>query len=203
MRFASEPGISTRKMPLRVRRTGLFDAPKTGPRGRIRWDERLGVRISFCAHETTHPRHPGDIGDIGDISRKPLKMQGFLNVRTGDISGDIFLDGDFHAQDALACAPHRAIRCAKNRPSGAHSMGRAPGDPGERPDRTFARKTPHACALPGVSMLSGNPYRQDSARSRCSEWLAPLLVVPANANRFRFGNSSAFPNRRHGDHWRR
>ena len=38
-------------------------------------------------------------------------MQGFLNVRTGDISGDIFLDGDipgdifwnedFHAQDTL------------------------------------------------------------------------------------------------------
>ena len=67
-------------------------------------DERPGVRISFCAHETTHPRHPGDIGDIGDISRKPLKMQGFLNVRTGDISGDIFGDGDFHAQDTLACA---------------------------------------------------------------------------------------------------
>ena len=80
-------------------------------------------------HETTHPRHPrhpGDIGDIGDISRKPLKMQGFLNVRTGDISGDIFLDGDipgdifwnedFHAQDTLACAPHRSIRCYRGTP---------------------------------------------------------------------------------------
>lgn len=77
---------------------------KNGPLRRIRWGERPGVRISFCAHETTHPRHPGDIGDIGDISRKPLKMQVFLNVRTGDISGDIFGDGDFHAQDTSACA---------------------------------------------------------------------------------------------------
>ena len=87
---------------------------KNGPLRRIRWDERPGVRISFCAHETTHPRHPGDIGDIGDISRKPLKMLGFLNVRAGDISGDIFGDGvipgdifgdgDSHAQDTLACA---------------------------------------------------------------------------------------------------
>ena len=33
-------GDFTRKIPLRVRRTGRFDAPKTGPRGRIRWEER-------------------------------------------------------------------------------------------------------------------------------------------------------------------
>ena len=68
---------------------------KKGPLRRIRWDERPGVRISFCAHETTHPRHPGDIGDIGDISRKPLKLPDFLKAPGGDISGDIFLGGDF------------------------------------------------------------------------------------------------------------
>lgn len=52
-------------------------------------DERPGVRISFCAHETTHPRH------TGDIFRKSLKLLDFLHVHTGDISGDIFGDGDF------------------------------------------------------------------------------------------------------------
>ena len=41
-----------------------------------------------------YPRHPGDIGDIGDIFRKSLKLLDFLNVHGGDISGDIFRDGD-------------------------------------------------------------------------------------------------------------
>ena len=164
-------------------------------------DERPGVRISFCAHETTHPRHPGDIGDIGDISRKPLKMQGFLNVRTGDISGDIFLDGDFHAQDTLACARSTGrFDAPKTGPRGRIRWE-------ERPETTENDRIAHLRArhpvrvrFAGVSMLSGNPYCQDSARSRCSEWLAPLLVVPAKGNRFQNGNGLAFPNRRHGDH---
>ena len=144
---------------------------KKGPLRRIRWDERPGVQISFCAHETTHPRHPGDIGDIGDISRKPLKMQGFLNVRAGDISGDIFLDGvipgdifwneDFHAQDTLSCALRWRL----------DAIGE-PLSPRLRTQAEFG--------------LVGTP-----------------LVVPANANRFRFGNGSAFPNRRHVGHCRR
>lgn len=41
-----------------------------------------------------NPRHPGDIGDIGDIFRKSLKLFDFLHVHSGDISGDIFGDGD-------------------------------------------------------------------------------------------------------------
>ena len=71
-------------------------------RGRGLIVERPGVPNARARR--THPRHPGDIGDIGDIFRKPLKMQGFLNSHTGDISGDIFGDGDSHAQDTLgAC----------------------------------------------------------------------------------------------------
>ncbi len=57
-----------------------------------------------------YPRHPGDIGDIGDIFRKSLKLLDFLNGGAGDISGDIFGDGDSRAQDTLACALHRSIR---------------------------------------------------------------------------------------------
>ena len=98
----SEPGVSTRKIPLRVCRTGRFDAPSDKA-----------------------PKYPcggGDIGDIGDIFRKSLKLLDFLNAHDGDISGDIFGDGDiprdifwnedFHAQDTPACTQHRVIRCA-------------------------------------------------------------------------------------------
>ena len=50
----------------------------------------------LCVRESIpqYPRHPGDIGDIGDIFRKSLKLLDFLNVHDGDISGDIFRDGD-------------------------------------------------------------------------------------------------------------
>ena len=50
---------------------------------------------------------------------------------------------------------------------------------------------------------AGNPYQEKWALRRCSDARPPVLVVPAKGSRFRFGNSSAFPNRRHGDHWRR
>ena len=123
---------------------------KNGPLRRIRWDERPCVRISFCAHETTHPRHPGDIGDIGDISRKPLKLLDFLNVHGGDISGDIFGDGDFRTQDTLR------VRCtgrfdgidesAQNCHSEAHSMGRTSGNRGECPARVLRAQDTLACA---------------------------------------------------------
>lgn len=153
---------------------------KKGPLRRIRWDERPGVQISFCAHETTHPRHPGDIGDIGDISRKPLKMQGFLNVRAGDISGDIFLDGvipgdifwneDFHAQDTLSCALRWRLDAPKTGP-----LGRIRWE--ERPETLENDRLAHLRArhpmrvrFAGVSMLSGNPYRQDSELRRSSDW---------------------------------
>ena len=85
-------------------------------------------------------------------------MQGFLNVRAGDISGDIFLDGDFHAQDTLSCALRWRL----------DAIGE-PLSPRLRTQAEFG--------------LVGTP-----------------LVVPAKGNRFRFGNGSAFPNRRHGDH---
>ena len=49
-----------------------------------------------------HPRHPGDIGDIGDIFRKSLKLLDFLNAHGGDISGDIFGDGDLSPLPAPA-----------------------------------------------------------------------------------------------------
>ena len=83
---------------------------------------KFNVSLCICKYASAppHPRHPGDIGDIGDISRKPLKMQGFLNARAGDISGDIFLDGDIPGGYFLgrgfprarypACALHRSIR---------------------------------------------------------------------------------------------
>lgn len=71
-------------------------------RGRCLIGERPGVPNARARH--THPRHPGDIGDIGDIFRKAAKTLGFLHVHTGDISGDIFGDWDFHTQDTLACA---------------------------------------------------------------------------------------------------
>lgn len=123
--------------------------------------ERPGVRISFCAHETTHPRHPGDIGDIGDISRKPLKFQYFLNVHGGDISGDIFGDGDigdifwnedFHAQDTSECACCTGRfdgidESSQNCHSEAHSMGRTPGDPGKRLARVLRARYQCVCVL--------------------------------------------------------
>ena len=44
--------------------------------------------------------------------------------------------------------------------------------------------------------LSGNPYYEQRARRRCADRMGCPPVVPTNdANRFRFGNSSAFPNR--------
>ena len=123
----------------------------------------------------------------------------------GDIPGDIFWNEDFHAQDTLACA-----RCTgrfdapKNGP-----LRRILWE--ERPetlenDRLAHLRARHAMRVcfAGVSMLSGNPYHEQRARRRCSDARPPVLVVPTNdANRFRFGNSSAFPNRRHGDHRRR
>lgn len=119
---------------------------KNGPLRRIRWGERPGVRISFCARKTQHPRHPGDIGDIGDIFRKAAKTLDFLHVRSGDIPGDIFGDGDFHAQDTLACAMHRSFDApadkAQNGPL-RRIHGTNARRPGETsPVRTFARKTP-------------------------------------------------------------
>ena len=52
-------------------------------------------------HASTEPVDFVDFVDIGDISRKPLKLLDFLNVHGGDISGDIFGDGDFRTQDTL------------------------------------------------------------------------------------------------------
>lgn len=65
--------------------------------------------MAECTRKKKQPRHPGDIGDIGDIFRKSLKLLDFLNSSDGDILGDIFGDGDFHAQDTLACAMHRSF----------------------------------------------------------------------------------------------
>ena len=64
---------------------------------------KFNVSLCICKYASAppHPRHPGDIGDIGDIFRKSLKLLDFLNAHGGDISGDIFLDGDSHAQDTL------------------------------------------------------------------------------------------------------
>ena len=70
-----------------------------------------GFLVAECTRKKKQPRHPGDIGDIGDIFRKAAKTLGLLRVHTGDISGDIFGDGDFHAQYTIACALHRSIRC--------------------------------------------------------------------------------------------
>ena len=70
-----------------------------------------------------NPRNPerrGDFGDIGDIFRLAhLRARHPMRVRD---------------------APVDSMR--QKRPSEAHSMEGAPGDHGERPDRTFARKIP-------------------------------------------------------------
>ena len=49
-----------------------------------------------------YPCGGGDIGDIGDIFRKSLKLLDFLNAHGGDISGDIFGDGDLSPLPAPA-----------------------------------------------------------------------------------------------------
>ena len=145
MRFASEPGVSTRKIP-RVCAAPVDSMrhpirPQNGPswgvseaylapqNAKKRPSKRSVTKrhqVRLCAHgnathETTHPRHPrhpGDIGDIGDISRKPLKMQDFLRAPSGDILGDIFGDGDFRAQDTpcVCAAPVDSIRCGEPLP---------------------------------------------------------------------------------------
>lgn len=53
-----------------------------------------------------NPRHPGDIGDIGDIFRKSLKLLDFLSAHAGDISGDIFWNGDKSPQAPPARPPN-------------------------------------------------------------------------------------------------
>lgn len=58
------------------------------------------MSISVCKRSTKYPREAGDIGDIGDIFRKSLKFLDFLKGHAGDISGDIFSDGDLSPRPA-------------------------------------------------------------------------------------------------------
>ena len=114
MRFTSEPGISTRKMTLRVRRAGRFDAPSDkapkrpflGGFDSSRTETRrcvLGHRKREKAatptvgdkstpdapYGDTHPWHPVDIVDfvdIVDIFRKPSNNAGLRVLGSVDIS---------------------------------------------------------------------------------------------------------------------
>ena len=183
MRFTSEPGISTRKIPLRVRHAGRFDAPSDkapkrpflGGFDSSRTETRrcvfppqkrektallaVGDKSSpdapcdshLCAHGNARMRHAsptsrGYWGYWGYFSQTLEITRLFERTRRGYFGGYFRGRGFPRARYPCVCAQHRSIRCAKNRPSEAHSMGRAPGDHGERPDRTFARKTPRACA---------------------------------------------------------
>ena len=190
---------------------------KVYKRGRLCATPEVGDKASpdahlrtECTHETTHPRHPGDIGDIGDISRKSLKLQDFLRAPSGDIlgispgdgdiPGDIFWNEDFHAQDTLARA-----RCTgrfdapKSGPLRRILWEERPETRGN--DQLAHLRARHHMRVHRTGRFdAGNPYHEKWALRRCSDALSPVPVVPANANRFRFGNGSAFPSRRHGDH---
>ena len=155
--------------------------------------------ISVCKGITKYPREAGDFGDIGDIFRKPLKLLDFLSAHGGDISGDIFGDGDipgdifwdedFHAQDTLACALRWRLD--------AIGDGDIPGDIFW--DEDFHAQDTLACA-PHRSIRCGEPLLPGlRTQAEFGVW-SKAWVVPAKGNRFRFGNGSAFPNRRHGDH---
>ena len=144
--------------------------------------------MGIQARQKKNPRHPGDIGDIGDIFRKSLILLGFLQVPSGDIFGDIFGDGDFRAQDTIACACF-AVRFgdpddkAQNGP-----LRRIHGTNARRPGETSGS---HICAqdtlacVPRRSIrcyrgtpLSGNPYYEQRARRRCADQRGAILVVP-------------------------
>ena len=92
-------------------------------------------------HASTEPVDFVDFVDIGDISRKPLKLLDFLNVHGGDISGDIFGDGDFRTQDTLRVLCTGRFdgidESAQNCHSEAHSMGRTSGNRGKCPARVL------------------------------------------------------------------
>lgn len=69
------------------------------------------MSMSACKRVKKYPREAGDIGDIGDIFCKSLKLLDFLNGGGGDISGDIFGDGDLSpsapSHDATEVFPKR------------------------------------------------------------------------------------------------
>lgn len=79
-------------------------------------------------------------------------------------------------------------------------MGRTPGDLGKRPARTFARKIP----LRVRYSMRGTPITNRGRDVGVLNWQAPPgSTYEAEANRFRFGNGSEFPNSCHGGHLRR
>lgn len=88
------------------------------------------MSISVCKRIQKNPRGAGDIGDIGDIFRKSLKLLDFLNISDGDISGDIFGDGDKSPP-----APARADRSISEMETVQKSMTAIAGFITVRPSR--------------------------------------------------------------------
>ena len=79
-------------------------------------------------------------------------------------------------------------------------MGRTPGNPGKRPARTFARKIPLRVRCTGRFDAIGEPLLSGLRTQAEFGLVGTHTGSTYEANRFRFGNSSEFPNRRHGDH---